>query len=235
MEKTDELKAAIEESEAEELEEKTYKSPQEEFEAELKPELREIKAKENKLPAVLSRKEFRELIPAFKRGKLAFRNNLIVRLFYATGMRVEELEGLRFCGLSYDTHRRTIFVRSGKGGKDRYCCADERTFNQLREWQRGKKLEDPVCGVKKRQIKRVVEKAGELTGISQKYDAMDRVFSCHSFRHAFATHSCENGMSIFTLKKLLGHEYLNTTAIYIHLSMEAAGKEYSETNPLREG
>ena len=92
----------------------------------------------------------------------------------------------------------TIFIREGKGGKDRYVCADPETFEMLKAWQEegNKSPYDSVPGVKVRQIRRIVEKAGDMTGVSQKYDAMDRVFSAHSFRHAFATHLYENGMSI---------------------------------------
>jgi integrase len=215
-----------------EEEQKIYKTAREEIEAELKPEIREIKAKEKKLPAVLSREECQELIRAYKKGKLASRNNLLLRLLYATGMRVEELEGLRFCDLNWD--RGTIFIRSGKGGKDRYVCADKETFEGLKRWQRGKRLEDSIPGVKKRQLRRIVERAGELTGVSEKYEAMDRVFSTHSFRHAFATHLYEGGMSIFAIKKLLGHEFLTTTELYINCTIEQARKEYEEVGLFEE-
>ena len=77
-----------------------------------------------------------------------------------------------------------------------------------------------MIGISVRQIRRIVEEAGEITGISQKYAAMDRVFSSHSLRHAFATHCYENGMRTLTLKKLMGHEYLATTEIYLYTSMQ---------------
>ena len=159
---------------------------------------------------------------------------MILRLLYSTGMRVQELANLKFCDIFYDNQ--TIFIREGKGGKDRYVCADQKTFELLREWQQedDKSLEDSVPGIKVRQIKRIVEKAGEITGISQKYDAMNRVYSAHSFRHAFATHLYENGMSIFAIKKLLGHEFLTTTEIYINCTIKQARKEYEEANPLSE-
>jgi integrase/recombinase XerD len=70
--------------------------------------------------------------------------------------------------------------------------------------------------------------------VSEKYEAMDRVFSTHSFRHAFATHLYEGGMSIFAIKKLLGHEFLTTTELYINRTIEQARKEYEEVGLLEE-
>jgi integrase/recombinase XerD len=183
-----------------------------------------------RLPVVLTREECRQLMTAFKTGKHAFRNNLISRLLYSTGLRIEELANLRFCDICYET--KTVFVRSGKGEKDRYACADSETLRILKEWQGEKAPEASVIGLTLRHIRRIVEEAGRLTGISQKYEAMGRVFSPHSYRHAFATHCYENGMRILTLKKLLGHEYLGTTEIYIFTAMKYDVEEYRRTNPM---
>lgn len=219
------------EDDLEDVSKPRFKSAKEE----IRRELREIRGagelgRGMKLPAILSREECYQLMNAYKKGKFAFRNNLISRLLYATGMRVEELENLKFGDINYDTQ--TVFVRSGKGEKDRYTCVDERTLELLKEWQKGKDLADSVTWLSLRQIRRVVEKAGEMTGISKKYEAMGRVFSTHSLRHAFATHSYENGMRMLTLKKLLGHEYLGTTQIYVYAAMKYDVEEYRRTNPL---
>jgi len=61
---------------------------------------------------------------------------------------------------------------------------------------------------------------------------MGRSFSPHSFRHAFATHCAENGMDLFTLKKLMWHAFLETTELYMAMSMEKARKEYEGSHEL---
>ena len=210
-----------------------YKSPLEE----IRHELRELWGgppyeRGDKLPATLSREECRQLMTAYLEGKQAFRNNLISRILYATGLRGEELENLKVCDLLYD--QGTIFIRAGKGDKDRYVCCDEETFGMIRRWceEQKKGLADPVIGVSVRQIRRIVEEAGTLTGISQKYEAMGRVFSSHSLRHAFATHSYENGMRTLTLKKLMGHEFLSTTEMYLYTSMRYEVEEFKTVGPL---
>ena len=46
-------------------------------------------------------------------------------------------------------------------------------------------------------------------------------FTCHTFRHAFATYHYEDGTDLLTLKALMGHKSINSTAIYVHLSSGA--------------
>ncbi|MDQ7827048.1 MAG: tyrosine-type recombinase/integrase [Candidatus Eremiobacteraeota bacterium] len=204
---------------------------------EIRHELRELwegppYERGDKLPATLSREECRQLMTAYTKGKWAFRNNLISRVLYATGLRGEELENLKVCDVNYD--QGTIFVRSGKGDKDRYVCCDGETFALIRKWgeEQKKGLEDAVIGLTVRQIRRIVEEAGELTGIAKKYEAMGRVFSSHSLRHAFATHCYENGMRTLTLKKMMGHEFLATTEVYLYTSMRYEVEEFKRVGPL---
>lgn len=218
-------------------EEKNYDNAAEEIRAELRSEMRGLvgwsKARDRGLPATLSRRECKALMSAYKKGKFAERNNLVIKVLYSTGMRIEELEELKFCDVFFDNQ--TVFIRSGKGNKDRYCCIDTDTLKELKVWQIEEKKEvgDSVFGLSKRQLRRVIEKAGEITGVSKKYDAMGRVFSCHSLRHAFATHSYENGIRVPTLRMLLGHEHLGTTMIYLYTAKKYDVIEYNRTNPIQ--
>jgi len=212
---------------------KRYKSVKAEIRAEFG---REIKGagelgRGQRLPAILTREECRLLFSAYTEGKLAFRNNLIIRVLYSTGLRIEEMQNLKFVDIIYDTGN--VFVRAGKGEKDRYCCIDSETLDLLGKWQVENNFSggDSVTGLSLRQIRRIVEGAGDITGISKKYDDMGRIFSAHSLRHAFATHSYENGMRLLTLKKLMGHEYLGTTEIYVYTAIAYDTEEYRRTGP----
>lgn len=211
-----------------------YKNFKEEIRAELVDEIADAGelGRGMKLPALLSRAECQQLMSAYRSGKLAFRNNLVSRVLYSTGVRIEELENLCWCDIDYKTQ--AVFIRSGKGDKDRYVCADRGTLDFLAVWQGGADLKQKVFGLEKRQLRRIVEKAGEITGISQKYEAMGRYFSPHSLRHAYATHSYENGMRVLTLRKLLGHEWLGTTMIYLYTAMRYEIEEYNGTGPMKE-
>ena len=56
--------------------------------------------------------------------------------------------------------------------------------------------------------------------------------TCHSFRHAFATHLYENGTDLLVIKSLLGHKSLNSTAIYVTLSTNSANTAISPFDSL---
>jgi integrase/recombinase XerC len=57
--------------------------------------------------------------------------------------------------------------------------------------------------------------------------------SPHTFRHCFATHLLDAGANLVSVKEMLGHEKLSTTAIYTHISMERLRKAYDDANPGR--
>jgi site-specific recombinase XerD len=207
-----------------------------EFEEEV-PEVSKLKDKDLQrlLPAILSREECRELVDFYKIDASIkdFRNHLIMRVFYATGVRIAELAEIVFADIDYS--QGVIFIRSGKENKDRYVCFDSETSKLLRKALKEAKndLKRKIIDVSIRQIRRIVEAAGSGTGISEKYAAMNRVFSAHSLRHAFASHCYENGMRLFTLKKLMGHEYLGTTEIYINTAVSFDILEYKRSNPFK--
>jgi integrase/recombinase XerD len=179
-----------------------------------------------RLPAVPSAREVRTLLDC---AKDAPRDYLILRLLYFTGMRVGELANVRFADVSHDEG--TIFVRAGKGDKDRYVCVDAKTLRLVRQAQGSRPLDEIVVEVQERQINRVVDEYGRCAGLVQKYEAMLRSFSPHSLRHAFATHRYDSGMDLAVLQKLLGHRYIGTTLIYVETSMRQVRKQYRQTNP----
>jgi integrase/recombinase XerC/integrase/recombinase XerD len=212
---------------------KIYKTWQDELFEELKIEFGKEKAfrYDKVLPIILTKKECLKLIDVYQTGKKAFRNRLIIRILYATGMRISEIENIKVCDINLG--RRVLFIRNAKGNKDRNVIIDKESAKLINEFilENSLQFNDDLIDIKKRQLQYVVEKAGELIGLDKKYKMIDRRFSAHSLRHAFATHSFENGMDIFTLRKLLGHEYLETTQIYVHTSIKFEKSRYDKTNP----
>jgi site-specific recombinase XerD len=208
-----------------------HRSPLHEYIAEMRPELgaaqvRAALASGRTLPAILSRPEVMDCIQA---GKTP-RNRLVVRVLYSTGVRIQELEHFRVADIGYD--ERVMFVREGKGHKDRRVCVDAGTLSALRDYTRAMAPEASLFGLSRKQLYRVVRASGEALGLVARYAGLGRRFSPHAFRHSYATHCYENGMDPLALKKLLGHEYLATTELYVEVSMASVHALYERTHPL---
>jgi integrase/recombinase XerD len=149
---------------------------------------------------------------------------------YTTGIRLAEEENLNVADINFED--RTLFVRMGKEGKDRYVCVDAETLEMLETWIDDRELTDSLFDISDRQVARIIEGAAKMTGVAQKYAGMKRRFSPHSLRHSYATHCYENGMKLFALKKLMGHEYLGTTLQYVETAMAFEREEYEKAGPL---
>jgi site-specific recombinase XerD len=205
-----------------------FHSPAEEIASELRDELGDIsgEAAVKQLPAVPTKEE----VFALLRAPQDERDHLVIRLFYATGVRNAELAHVRVADCSPEECR--IFIRLGKEGKDRYVVADAHTFELLAKHLAGKTPDARVFDLEPRELERIVHRYADEIGLIAKYDAMQRSFSPDSLRHAFATHLYDNGMDLFTLKKLMGHQYLDTTEIYVQTSMRKTTEEYKRTHPL---
>lgn len=169
------------------------------------------------LPFVPDRKLVARFLEALDDPKA----HLAVSILYATGMRLEEL-----CHLKYaDIHReaKSIHIRHAKNRSDRYIPLPASIWNRIlcywlsfpaghrpQEWifSQQRSLDKPMD---KQWLQRVILLKRQELGI-------DGRLCAHSFRHAYATHSYENGMDLITLQSFLGHHSINSTTIYVHLA-----------------
>lgn len=145
--------------------------------------------------------EYEALVEAAERDE----ERLIFRLLFASGLRLSELLGLGAADVQREEGK--LFVRSGKGDKDRYVLVDRETVQALPEV-------DPLFSVSSATpIATMVRRAAQKAGLLEKYSTV----SPHSFRRSFATQCYLNGMPPATLKSLLGHEKLESTRIYLDI------------------
>jgi len=137
------------------------------------------------------------------------RNKALILTFCYTGVRKQELLNLRVSDIDFE--RRLLFVRQGKGRKDRMIPLAERLMVPLRGQCAGKSSREIVFdGLNQRSVYRIITKlaaACALEGIHP-----------HTLRHYFATRLVELGVSIRVIQELLGHADLSTTAVYLDIS-----------------
>jgi integrase/recombinase XerD len=170
----------------------------------------------HKLPVVLSQDEVTRLIEAAPNRM--YRTLLI--LLYGTGMRRTEASRLKVSDI--DSQRMVIHIHSGKGLRDRDVPLTPKLLEVLRDYWRWKKprvylfpskmgdpsVEQPISD---KTVWNACRAAATRAGIQKK-------LSPHTLRHCFATHLLEAGTDLRTIQLLMGHERLEDTTIYLHLS-----------------
>jgi integrase/recombinase XerD len=182
--------------------------------------------RKKQLPAVLSRAEVQRLFKAV--GNLKHRAILLV--IYAGGLRVSEAARLKISDV--DGERKQVFVRGGKGDKDRYTVIGEPALEALREYWRVYRPRDwlfpgirPDEHISPRTIQMVFQRARDKAGIRKNA-------TVHTLRHSFATHLLEDGVDVRYIQELLGHEDIRTTQRYTHVSDPA--RVHSPLDKLKE-
>ncbi len=164
------------------------------------------------------------------------RDRAMLELLYSTGMRRMELAGLALYDV--DLSRRLVFVREGKGRKDRVVPLGERAAAWVDKYlveARGQLLAGHLEAL-------FVTDYGEAVAPNYVSDKVKRYMefagihkpgSAHLLRHACATHMLDNGADIRFIQDLLGHAMLSTTEIYTHVSIEKLQQIHAATHPAR--
>jgi integrase/recombinase XerD len=168
--------------------------------------------------------------------EVGLRDRAIMEVFYSSGLRRTELLNLK-CQEA-DLAAQVIWVREGKGRKDRVVPIGERAcawVARYREQVRPHAVQgqDPQV-LFLMNVNRPFTKSG-LTSRLRRYvrEAGLARGSCHLLRHAMATHMLENGADIRYIQAILGHSDLETTAIYTHVSIGKLKEVHAATHPAR--
>ena len=176
---------------------------------------------------MLSQEEVSRVINAA--GTL-FRRTLLMTL-YGTGMRRSELAHLKVGDI--DSQRMIIRVVAGKGGKDRDLPLSPALLETLREywrWRKPKLYLFPTRTLRRRLDRPISDKTIWIACSEAAHRAgIHKRVTPHTLRHSWATHLLEAGTDLRTIQVLLGHDDLETTAQYLHLSQRHL---QTVTNPL---
>lgn len=182
------------------------------------------------LPVVLSRTEVHALLAAI----IEPRFRTVLALMYHCGLRVGEAVTLEV----RDIHGRgtppRLHIRNGKGGKDRFVPIAPVMVEELRRWwstHRNRVFLFPSPGRgwadRTESLSQSMSRATTNMSVSSVQMAyrlaraasgVNSASTTHSLRHSYATHLLEENVSLLQISKYLGHESLETTVIYTHLT-----------------
>jgi len=170
-------------------------------------------AHEHKLPAVMTQDEIRSVINAVKNIK----HRMLLSLMYSTGMRLSEIANLKIDEV--DSKQMRIRITSGKGKKDRYVPLSVMILNELRYYYiqyRPEKFLFNGAGKGRKYAPRTIQHI--LQFALAKAGLQNKNYSIHTIRHSFATHLIDNGTDLQAIQQLMGHQHINQTLQYLHLS-----------------
>ncbi len=207
----------------------------------------ELPRTEQRLPRhVLHVAEVEQVINAIDINEptgLGVRDRAMLEALYSTGMRRGELVALRIDDV--DLREGTVFIRLGKGKKDRVVPIGERACAWIQKYLytiRPNYLEGEDTGtlflakhgggMDGKQLSGIVKKAIERAALERFQDTHPNA-ACHLLRHACATHMLENGADIRYIQALLGHADLSTTQVYTRVSILKLKEVHEATHPAR--
>ncbi|SDK23852.1 tyrosine recombinase XerC subunit [Lacicoccus qingdaonensis] len=188
--------------------------------------------KEKALPTFLYENEIDALFESLDQSsKMYLRDKAILELLYATGIRASELISLKTDRIDFDY---MIIKVYGKGNKDRIVPFNEMTKSSLKEYIGHFKKHIDESGslwLNYRYEPLTVRGLRHVLDMMVKRSAQNFDLHPHKLRHSFATHLLNNGADIRAVQELLGHESLQTTQKYTHISKEQLRKTYLNTHP----
>jgi len=193
---------------------------------------------EKRIPPKLTKQQANRLLEIvynypYQYDYLRYRNHAIFATFLLAGIRKRELINLKLTDV--DTENMTIFIRQGKGAKDRIVPICYKLADSLKKYLKHrerlhKTAPEFFCSLNRNMgitdvgIKRMIE-------TFRKESEVD--FTAHKLRHTFATLMLESGCDIFSLSKMLGHNDIKTTTVYLAASAEHLRRQITK-HPLND-
>jgi len=166
---------------------------------------------------------------------IGLRDRAILEVFYSTGIRRQEM--CRLAVVEIDFERHTLFVREGKGRKDRMIPIGERALAWVLKYLDGVRPQlvlgddDGTLFLTENGESITPNRMTQLVRDHIASAEIGKTGSCHVFRHTMATLMLEGGADIRFIQQMLGHASLETTQIYTQVSIRQLMKIHAATHP----
>ena len=186
------------------------------------------------IPRVLSEEDIDKLLDINPKNAFEYRNKAMLELMYSSGLRVSELLNLNVNDIDFDLNIVRIF---GKGSKERIMPINEIATSFLYDYiniYRKTLLKNKVNDIlflnsrgeklSRQGFFKILKEIAREKGIKKE-------LSPHTLRHSFATHLLNHGADLRSIQTMLGHENIETTQIYTHVSNNMVKEEYESAHP----
>jgi integrase/recombinase XerD len=156
---------------------------------------------------------------------------------YSTGIRRAEISNLKIFDVNISNG--TVFIKDGKGKKDRIVPIGQRALKWLDKYLQEVRpllvmepddftlfLFSKGNALSYNTLSLSIRRYRNAAGLTQKG-------ACHLFRHAMATHMLENGADIRFIQQMLGHSKLDTTQIYTQVCIRKLKEIHAAAHPAK--
>jgi integrase/recombinase XerD len=159
---------------------------------------------------------------------LGLRDRTIFELIYSSALR--RSEAVKIDAEDIDFEEEVILLKKSKFSKDRVVPVNNVALSFLKMYLEGREMKGPVFTGQSGRL--TPDYVGQLFNKYLKQSGIkDGSLSCHSIRHSTATHLLEQGADIRYVQELLGHESIETTAIYTHTLYDSLKRTYKTHHP----
>lgn len=178
------------------------------------------------LPFVPTREEMQLFLSSITDLKF----KALLCLMFSSGLRIGEVRHLRCPDIEHSKGR--ILVRSSKNRSSRYAQLSEQAWQLILQYWYSlpvqKRPRDWLFTQKRDPSKPIDhQRVPDFIRFHERELGWHHRFTCHTFRHAFATYHYEDGTDLLTLKSLMGHRSIESTAVYVHLASTSSASSPS--------
>lgn len=172
-----------------------------------------------RLPVILNSKELKLLFNSAH----SLKHCMVLKIAYSGGLRRNEISRLKLVDIDSKNH--LIRIENSKGNKDRYTLLAKSLVPELREYYRRYKPQKYLFNGSIKGLPYSEEGLRWTFNQALLKSGIQKQVSLHSLRHSFASHLLAVGTNLFTIQKLMGHDDIRTTMVYLQVNHQLQQKK----------